>query len=107
LYKKKPWKDENPGPLAQKTTPSWLYSYNSSSGRVSLTDSRFSARSASPVARLPDEPLASEVQALLNSATNVIECATGEHGRCVHSDCRCDCHKPERAFRWKRQSASK
>jgi len=41
----------------------------------------FSVKSAKPVALLPQEPLDSEVQELLNSATNVIECATGGHGR--------------------------
>ena len=41
--------------------------------------------------KLPEEPLASEVQELLNT-TNVIECATGGHGRCVYTACRCHCH---------------
>jgi hypothetical protein len=93
LNKKKPPKDESPAHSAQQNTLPLPYCYTSPA-RESVIDSLFSARSASPVARLPEEPLASEVQALLNSATNVIECTTGGHARCVHSDCRCDCHKP-------------
>jgi transcriptional antiterminator RfaH len=38
-------------------------------------------------------PLASEVRIFPNSTANVIECATGGHGRCVNRGCRCRCHK--------------
>jgi excisionase family DNA binding protein len=33
-----------------------------------------------------------EVQALLNEAADAVECATGGHGRCANSPCRCRCH---------------
>ena len=46
--------------------------------RPGATDTLFSMKPAKPVALLPEEPLASEVQALLNSATNLIECATAD-----------------------------
>jgi excisionase family DNA binding protein len=40
-----------------------------------------------------------EVQALLNEAAGAVECATGGHGRCVVSKCRCLCHhSPARAI---------
>ena len=57
-----------------------------------LNSTFFSSEMARPVALLPEEPLASEVRALLNSVTKVIECATGGHGRCSHSACGCRCH---------------
>jgi len=53
----------------------------------------FSANFARRVAILPDKPPASEVRTFLNSAANVIECATGGHGRCANSGCRCRCHE--------------
>jgi hypothetical protein len=56
------------------------------------TSTLFSIKPAQSTAILPEERLASEVQALLNSAAGVIECATGGHGRCVNSGCRCRCH---------------
>ena len=56
------------------------------------TGTLFSIKSAKSTAILPEERLASEVQALVNSATHLIECATGGHGRCVNSGCRCRCH---------------
>ena len=50
-----------------------------------------------------DKVVAHEVQGLLNSVTNVIECATGGHGRCVDSACRCHCHKPRVPVPFKQQ----
>ena len=61
--------------------------------RPGATDTLFSMKPAKPLALAPEEPLASEVQALLNSATNLIECATGGHGRCANSVCGCRCHR--------------
>jgi hypothetical protein len=56
----------------------------------------FSIKSAKSTAILPEERLTSEVQALINAA-GVIECATGAHGRCSNSECRCRCHSLGRA----------
>jgi hypothetical protein len=56
-----------------------------------------------PVTLLLEELLVSETQGLLNSVTNAIECATGGHGRCVHSACKCHCHKPRVPVPSKRQ----
>ena len=61
------------------------------------------ANSAKRAAILPEEPLVSEVQTLLNSATSVIECATGGHGRCANRVCRCQCHKSMARSRSKRR----
>jgi hypothetical protein len=61
-------------------------------GGMWLNSTFFSSEMARPVALLPEEPLASEVRALLNSVTKVIECATGGHGRCANSVCGCRCH---------------
>ena len=61
------------------------------------------ANSAKRAAILPEEPLVSEVQTLLNSATRVIECATGGHGRCANRVCRCQCHKSMARSRSKRR----
>jgi hypothetical protein len=61
-------------------------------GGMWLNSTFFSSEMARPVALLPEKPLASEVRALLNSVTKVIECATGGHGRCVNSVCGCRCH---------------
>ena len=57
------------------------------------TGTLFSIKSAESTAILPEERLASEVQALLNSAAGVIECATGGHGRCSNGGCGCRCHR--------------
>jgi hypothetical protein len=56
------------------------------------TGTLFSIKSAKSTAILPEERLASEVQALLNDTAGVIECATGGHGRCANSGCGCRCH---------------
>jgi len=56
------------------------------------TSTLFSIKPAQSTAILPEERLASEVQALLNSAAGVIECSTGGHGRCANSGCGCRCH---------------
>jgi hypothetical protein len=65
----------------------------------------FSVKSAQPMLPLPEEPLASDVQGLLNSVTNVIECATGGHGRCANSVCGCRCHKSRSRTRAKRRAS--
>jgi len=56
------------------------------------TGTLFSIKSAKSTSILPEERLASEVQALLNDTAGVIECATGGHGRCANSGCGCRCH---------------
>jgi len=66
------------------------------------TSTLFSIKPAQSTAILPEERLASEVQALLNSAAGVIECATGGHGRCVNSGCHCRCHHSRARTRPKR-----
>jgi hypothetical protein len=60
---------------------------------LGATDTVFLMKPGKPLAILPEESLASEVQALLNSTTNLIECATGGHGRCANNVCGCRCHK--------------
>lgn len=52
----------------------------------------FSIKLAKSTAILPEERLASEVQALLNKTAGVFECATGGHGRCANGGCGCRCH---------------
>jgi hypothetical protein len=52
----------------------------------------FSIKPAKSTAILPEERLASEVQALLNKTAGVFECATDGHGRCANSGCGCRCH---------------
>jgi hypothetical protein len=91
VNKKKPPKDASPARLSRQNTLPWLHS--SRSAKESATGGLFSAKFADPVALLPEEPLVSEVQGLLNSAINVIECATGGHGRCANGACGCRCHK--------------
>jgi hypothetical protein len=61
------------------------------------------ANSAKHAAILPEEPVVSEVQTLLNGAASVIECATGGHGRCANRMCRCQCHKSVARSRSKRR----
>lgn len=56
------------------------------------TGTLFSIKSAKSTAILPEEWLASEVQALLNKTAGVFECATGGHGRCANGGCGCRCH---------------
>jgi hypothetical protein len=56
------------------------------------TGTLFSIKSAKSTAILPEEWLASDVQALLNKTAGVFECATGGHGRCANGGCGCRCH---------------
>jgi hypothetical protein len=79
--------------LGQPNTPSWLSNSQSARETARVAGTLFSVKPAQLTARLPEEPLTSEIQALLNSVTSVIECATGGHGRCANSACRCRCHK--------------
>jgi len=87
----------------QFSTPSWLSNARSAKVAARVADTLFSVKSATPVGVLPEEPLTSEVQGLLNSVTNVIECSTGGHGRCANSACRCRCHKSRSRGRGKRR----
>jgi len=103
LSKKKSPKSFGLPRLGQPVTASWLSSSQSARAVAKVAGTLFSVKSAKPVALLPQEPLASEVQALLNSATNVIECATGGHGRCANSVCGCRCHKSRTRTRAKRR----
>jgi hypothetical protein len=79
--------------LGQFDALSWLSSSQAARQSAQLAGTLFSANSAKHAAILPEEPLVSEVQALLNNAAGVIECATGGHGRCANSGCGCRCHK--------------
>jgi len=67
------------------------------------TGTLFSVRSAKSTAILPEERLTSEIQAVLNDAVGVIECATGGHGRCANNECRCRCHNLRARARSKRR----
>ena len=67
------------------------------------TGTLFSIKPAKSTAILPEERLTSEVQALLNDAVGVIECATGGHGRCANNECRCRCHNSRARARSKRR----
>jgi hypothetical protein len=102
LNKKKSAKSVSTLRMNQPTTMTWL---SSSSARevAKVAGTLFSVRSAAPVPHLPEEPLVSEVQGLLNNATNVIECATGGHGRCANSACGCRCHKSRSRTRARRR----
>jgi hypothetical protein len=79
--------------LGQPNTPSWLSSSQLAKESAKIAGTLFSIESTKTVALLPEEPLASEVQLLLKRATDLIECATGGHGRCANSACGCRCHK--------------
>ena len=105
LNKKKSPKSVNVLQLGQPKTLSWLSSSQSAREAAKVAGTLFSVKSTKPVALLPEEPLASEVQVLLNSATNVIECATGGHGRCANSVCGCRCHKSRPRTRAKRRTS--
>jgi hypothetical protein len=60
----------------------WLLSDSQAARRsANFAGTLFSANFAKRAAFLPEEPLVSEVQTLLNSAAGAIECATCGHGR--------------------------
>jgi len=82
---------------------SWLSSSQSARKSAKVAGTLFSVTCAKSTAILPQEPLTSEVQALLNSAAGVIECATGGHGRCANNGCGCRCHKSRARARSKRR----
>jgi len=103
LNKKKSVKSVSLLRVAQQNVLSWLSSSQSARKSAKVAGSLFSVKSAKSTATLPEEPLTSDVQALLNSAAGVIECATGGHGRCVNSGCRCRCHKSRARVRSKRR----
>ena len=103
MNKKKPAKSVSLMRPGQFSTLSWLSNLRSAKEAARAAGTLFSVKSATPVGALPEEPLASEVQGLLNSATNVIECATGGHGRCANSVCGCRCHKARARSRVKRR----
>jgi hypothetical protein len=93
LNKKKSAKNVSLLRLGQHNALSWLCSSQSAKKSAEVAGTLFSIKSAKSTAILPEEGLTSEVQALLNNATGVIECATGGHGRCANSGCGCRCHK--------------
>jgi hypothetical protein len=93
LNKKKSSKSISPLRAGRPNILSWLSSSQSAKQSAKVAGTLFSLKPATSVALLPEEPLSSEVQVLLSSATNVIECATGGHGRCANSACQCRCHK--------------
>src|SRR5215472_2076398 len=104
LNKKKTPKSASPVRLFPLGTLSWL-STESAKASARVAGTLFSVKSLPQVALLPEEPLASEVQGLLNDATNVIECATGGHGRCANRACGCRCHKSRPRVRSKRRAS--
>ena len=71
LNKKKSPKSFSLLRLGQPMTMSWLSSSQSAKAAAKVAGTLFSVKSAKPVALLPQEPLASEVQALLNAAANL------------------------------------
>lgn len=79
--------------LAQLSALRWLSDSQSARRAANFAGTLFSANFAKRAAILPEEPLISEIQTLLNSAASAIECATGGHGRCANRVCRCQCHK--------------
>src|SRR5579863_914311 len=104
LNKKKPAKSVSLMRPGQFSTLSWLSNLRSAKeAALTAAGTLFSVKSAAPGGVLPEEPLASEVQGLLNRVTNVIECATGGHGRCANSVCGCRCHKARARSRAKRR----
>jgi len=103
LNKKKSTKTVSLIRPGQFSTLSWLSNLRTAKEAVRTAGTLFSVKAATPVGMLPEEPLASEVQGLLNSVTNVIECATGGHGRCANSACVCRCHKSRTRSRAKRR----
>jgi len=103
LNKKKSLKTAGPLRIGEPKTLPWLSSSRSARDVAKVAGTLFSVKSAKLTAHLPEEPLASEVQALLNSTTDVIECATGGHGRCANSACGCRCHKSRSRSRAKRR----
>src|SRR5271155_1803727 len=103
LNKKKSSKSLSHLRLERPNSLSWLFSSQSARESAKVAGTLFSLKSATPGDLLHEEPLASQVQVLLNSATNVIECATGGHGRCANSACRCHCHRSRARTRAKRR----
>jgi hypothetical protein len=103
LNKKKSAKSVSLMRPGQFSTLSWLSNLRSAKEAARTAGTLFSVKPATPVGLQPEEPLASEVQGLLNSVTNVIECATGGHGRCADSACGCRCHKSRARSRAKRR----
>jgi hypothetical protein len=89
--------------LGEPGTLSWLSSSQYAQKSANVAGTLFSVKSIKLAASLPEEPLTSEVQALLNSATNVIECATGGHGRCANNACGCRCHRARARTRGRRR----
>src|ERR1700731_1271878 len=84
------WNNKKSVPSVHLGTLSWFATSQESPKIAGILSY---ANSAKHAAILPEEPLVSEVQMLLDSATNLIECATGGHGRCANSSCGCCCHK--------------
>jgi hypothetical protein len=105
LNKKKSTKSVSLLRLGQPAKLSWLSSSRSAREVAKVAGTLFSVKSSAPTALLPEEPLTSEVQGLVNTATNVIECATGGHGRCANSVCRCRCHKSRPRMRARRRAS--
>ena len=103
LNKKKSAKTVSVMRPGQFSTLSWLSNLRTAKEAVQTTGTLYSVKPATSVGLLPEEPLASEVQGLLSSVTNVIECATGGHGRCANSACVCRCHKTRARTRAKRR----
>jgi hypothetical protein len=79
--------------LARLSALWWLSDSQAARRSANFAGTLFSANFAKHAAILPEEPLISEVQTVLNSAASAIECATGGHGRCTNKVCRCRCHK--------------
>lgn len=103
LNKKKSAKSVSLLRLEPLNTWWWLSSSRSAKESAKVSGSLFSAKATGSPATLPEEPLASEIQMLLSSAASVIECATGGHGRCADSACRCRCHRSVARARAKRR----
>jgi hypothetical protein len=103
LNKKKLQKNVSLLRFDQPAPFSWLSNSKSARAAAKVAGTLFSVNSTKRQAILPEEPLSSEVQGLLNNATNLIECGTGGHGRCANSVCGCRCHKARSRTRAKRR----
>lgn len=78
---------------AQPGALPWLSTLQAAKPSPKIDGSLFSASFARHAATISHTPPASAVRTFPNNTANVIECATGGHGRCANRGCRCRCHK--------------
>src|ERR1700730_13563665 len=103
LNKKKSAKSVSPLRAGRNKVLSWLSSSQSARKSAKGAGTLFSVTCAKSTAILPQEPLTSEVQALLNRVAGGVHGATGGHGGCANNGCGCRCHKSRGRARSKRR----